>query len=317
MDSTVALIIKVAVFIASVLIICWTFFYQKIDSVNLLLSYQYIEETNLFLLLPVLILLPLNWFLEVNKWRFLISPIERLDYQKASEGVLTGITLGFITPNGIGDIAGRILQLSGKERVRGIGAIFMNKISQFYITLFFGSVSFLFFVSNWFSFQYQIIPFILIFFILITNLLFIFPLYNVKAFYYWIKNTSYLKKFSKYFAILKQYEKQDISYVLLLSLVRYLVFTAQYILMLYFFKVELPLFILLIGVFFIFLAKSVIPTLFELGVRETAAVIFFGYFGVSAQNVLLASISIWIINLLIPSLTGLLFIFRIKLISRR
>jgi len=72
----------------------------------------------------------------------------------------------------------------------------------------------------------------------------------------------------------------------------------------------------------IFLALSIVPTvtITELGVRNSLAVYFFGfYFNHSAamtvqvlDGIILAGSLLWIINLVIPAILGTLFISRLK-----
>ena len=63
-----------------------------------------------------------------------------------------------------------------------------------------------------------------------------------------------------------------------------------------------------------FLAMSIIPTiaLTELGVRGSVAVYFFGFITSMHLAVVLASFSLWAINLVIPALIGLLFVYQLK-----
>jgi uncharacterized membrane protein YbhN (UPF0104 family) len=67
------------------------------------------------------------------------------------------------------------------------------------------------------------------------------------------------------------------------------------------------------GVAFVFLVKSVIPTLFDLGVREFSAVYFFSKFGFSPEPVMISSLILWIVNILIPSLVGTFLVFDLKI----
>jgi uncharacterized membrane protein YbhN (UPF0104 family) len=70
-----------------------------------------------------------------------------------------------------------------------------------------------------------------------------------------------------------------------------------------------------LGVSGTFLLKSVVPSvsaLADLGMRELSAIYFFSLLGQSSLSVMSASLSLWFINIAIPSLVGLLFIWRLK-----
>ena len=62
-----------------------------------------------------------------------------------------------------------------------------------------------------------------------------------------------------------------------------------------------------------FLSMSIIPTiaLTELGVRGSVA-IYFGYISSNTIGILTASFALWIINLVVPAILGVLFVYQLK-----
>ena len=52
----------------------------------------------------------------------------------------------------------------------------------------------------------------------------------------------------------------------------------------------------------------------DLGVREASALLFFERFAVAIEPVILASLLVWIINLLIPTLLSLVFVSKLRFI---
>ncbi len=269
---------------------------------------------------PVFILLafaliPVNWSLEAYKWKYLIGKIEKISFLRALEGVIAGVTMGFVTPHSLGDYVARILTLTNQERLKGIGAVFVSRISQFYITLYFGSASIAFYI--YFVFQYagqthELNYPLIIGFTILSNILFVLIFIYHSAILRTFESWTFLKRWLPYVEIIKQYTFRELNFVLFLSFLRYLVFCIQFILILICFGIALPWWILLAGVAFIFFAKSVIPTLLDLGVRETAAVIFFSAFDSSAQNIVFASLTLWLLNLVIPAVLGLFLVYRIR-----
>src|SRR5690606_26996202 len=93
------------------------------------------ESLELLLLLPFLSFI--NWLLEAFKWQLLVSKIEKISLASGLRGVLTGLSLGFVTPHALGDYAGRIWQLKGKKRLESIGAVMLGRASQFFATFVF------------------------------------------------------------------------------------------------------------------------------------------------------------------------------------
>lgn len=59
----------------------------------------------------ILFLMPLNWAIETAKWQLLLSGTVSQSFGDALKSVLAGLNTGFVTPNRIGEFAGRILLL--------------------------------------------------------------------------------------------------------------------------------------------------------------------------------------------------------------
>ena len=84
---------------------------------------------------------------------------------------------------------------------------------------------------------------------------------------------------------------------------------------LFIFLPEVSVFLSFSGGTYIFLAKSVLPTinfLSDLGIREYAAVTFFEKFNVPLVPTLSASLTLWILNILIPTLGGIPWMLSLK-----
>jgi len=75
----------------------------------------YGSKTFVWYLLYVLFLMPVNWGIEIVKWRYMILKIERITFYKSLKAVLVGITFSSFTPNRVGDYFGRALMF-GKFR---------------------------------------------------------------------------------------------------------------------------------------------------------------------------------------------------------
>ena len=79
-------------------------------------SFLAINAERTVFLAAVLLLMPLNWMLEVRKWQVLSSNSVQLSFNDSLKAVLAGLNTGFITPNRIGEFAGRILFLPDNIR---------------------------------------------------------------------------------------------------------------------------------------------------------------------------------------------------------
>lgn len=105
------------------------------------------------------------------------------------------------------------------------------------------------------------------------------------------------------------------SIILAFSFVRYLIFTAQYVILLYVFSENFDLLNSVIFVPVSFIMNSIIPsiTLAELGVGEMVELKLSEIYDDDVA-VVLSTLSLWIINILIPSIVGALIILTAKLI---
>jgi len=260
--------------------------------------------SNSLLFVLVIILMPVNWWLEAKKWQILSAPIQQISMSKAYKAVVVGLSLSFVTPHGVGDYFGRILWLNNQNRSKLIGSLFLGRIAQMAATLIFGGFGIYTLFGRAILMYYSLlcVCLIIIFFMLLTG----FKISIKKAWY---------RKMMYYVEVVKTYSSREIGLVFMLSVVRYILFCTQFVMILSIFT-HVSLGLQMAGATWIFLAKSVLPTfnfLSDLGVREFSAVYFFEQFGVSALPVVSASLLIWIINILIPTMIGVPLIWRLKI----
>lgn len=261
------------------------------------------------------ILIPVNWGFEAKKWQLLAQKLEPISYLRAYRAVMVGLTLGFITPNRLGDYAGRVLELKSKQRLEAIGAIFIGRFCQLVATVIVGSVGLLYFIVSFFWAAYPGVSVSIIFLLLALVTATLLFLYNAQAMVAVIAAIKPLKKLVHFVAIMANYSSAEISRLLLLSLGRYAVFLLQFIFLLILFDVKLSALQYVCGVAGTFFIKSIVPSvslLSDLGVRELSAMYLFGLLGQERLQVLSASLSLWLLNIAMPSLIGLYFVLRLR-----
>lgn len=285
------------------------FVYFKIIQREVTFSLEIIRlsfDDHIFTWICIFLLMPVNWLLEMIKWKKLCAPIENISLKTAAAGVLSGLSFSFITPHGWGDYLGRILILRNEERGKLVGALFFGKMTQLFITVFAGILGIIMYIETW--------AFLYLWYFLILFFVAILISFN-KSVYRIIK--PYLSKVRYFFKIIKGYSAPLILGITGLSLLRYVVFTSQFILIMKLLEVDLSLLIMLSGVTWIFLVKSIIPSfnfITDLGIREVSAVMFFENYLTDPGPVISATFIIWIVNILLPAIVGTLFIFHLKTI---
>ncbi|MCU0429217.1 MAG: flippase-like domain-containing protein [Cytophagaceae bacterium] len=259
-------------------------------------------------LITALLLLPFNIGLEARKWMFCLQNITNISMWQSIQSVLSGYALAFVTPHGIGDYAGRIFHLRQTPPMEAAGALLLCRMSQFYITLYTGTIAlvyYLYFQIEAMDAQYwTLVGFIVSLTILLIGL---FSQRDMLADFLhrnipWSWFQSFLKP-------IRTFSHGSVMPLFGMALLRHLVFCLQFGVLLWAAGVQVSIFVMLMGCSFVFLIKSIVPTLLELGVREAAAIVFFGMLIENHQFILLASISLWVINFVFPSLVGAGFIF--------
>lgn len=248
----------------------------------------------------------INWALEAMKWQVLVEPIEKVSFLESYKGVLAGLSLGFVSPANLGDMAGRMLTVKNETRKRSFGAVFMGSSIQTYITLFFGTIAFgyfIFYVLPEPPFLYLVF-FNLLIFGLILGIILIQTRQILSDFFLKIL---WFQKLVLYFEIVNFYSINTVLKASWFGTLRYVVFTFQFLLIFQVFQIHLPIADSLMIINLIFLTKTIIPTfnfLTDLGVRQISALYFFDFYGVNHSIVIAAVFSLWLTNIFLPVLGG-------------
>jgi len=311
----------------------WFIYRQLTDADNLesftsSIKYRADKKGFLFPAIIALLLMPLNWGLEAVKWRMLISYVERISFRDALLSVFTGITMSLFTPNRIGEFFARLLTLKKAPVMKGAFLTITGSLSQLMTTLLFGMLSLCLFIPlylNVHSTGRYLIWILICFMCLITAVVMISLYFRVSAVSRagrsfvkpgWIKIRGYLR-------VMRRLKRRFLLKVLLLSMARYFVFSTQFFLLLLAFGVTVDWFNAFILISMTYFVMTAIPTiaLADLGIRGSVSVFFIGLYGSASSavniDILAASTAVWMINLALPALAGLLFIYRLNLIRKK
>lgn len=273
---------------------------------------------SLYLLISLILLTFINWGLESLKWKLLVSKIEKVGYLTSVRSVLAGLSFGFITPHAVGDYAGRIWQLNVSNRFEAVGAVMLGRAAQYFATFTLG----LFGTSYLLFYQFGDRSFVIYASVAASITL----IAGISAFLFlrrkFLAILSYrkLKKLRRYFKVILTYSNKEILQLLFLAFVRYFIFALQFYLLLLFFRVSSDELLIIAGVTWTLFAKSTIPSfnfLSDLGVREFSALFFFSYYGVDNTMVLLASFTLWCLNIFIPAIIGTVGILNMKIFPKK
>ncbi|MFN4082794.1 MAG: lysylphosphatidylglycerol synthase domain-containing protein [Bacteroidia bacterium] len=271
------------------------------------------QNPNYLLLFFAVLFVVLNWGIEIVKWKKLISVYEHFSFSNASKSVLSGIALSIITPNQLGDFAGRVIHLKKFNKIKGSLVAIVGHTAQLMATLFAG-VCGLFYISStniWFKQQY-IKQAAMLFFIVFVIAIYLYV--NLNKYTPKIDKLKYSDKVKDYLKVFNAYDKKALTEILILSFVRYVVFMFQYYFLLQFFGINVSFIASLACIGTIFFAQSVVPSFIflDIGLRGASAIWILEQYSNNTIGILLSAYSLWMINMMLPAIAGLIIIFKTK-----
>ncbi len=264
---------------------------------------------HIMLLAAVIGLMLFNWYVESKKWQLLMSPFTEIDLRKAIKIVLAGIATGIFTPGRIGEYAGRALTSDKDKKPEVITATLLGSIAQNCWNIAGGLAFSYYFLKNVFPVTNAwFFPFIILIAIQIVLLLLLY--YNLPKVVDVVTNKTWLRKYKNRLESLRLYSKSILHRVLLWSLLRYTIYVGQYLLMMKIFSVDVPIWMMLANITGIYLIQTglPLPTIMSIVVRGEIAIIVWSASGVSSVVALTATFLLWIINLIVPALAGLIIL---------
>jgi len=256
-------------------------------------------------------LLFVNWGIEALKWRFAIHRIYNISFIKSLRLTFTGITIGLLTPNRIGEIPARAALLKSESFKEIVLKTIASSFSQVVITFLLGGFG-LFLTQEYFDLGLD--SFVLTIFIVGGMFILLLLYFNMKKFAPLFNKIKVLRN-EKLIQALMEICFKELFILLMYSLLRYLIFFIQFWLVLKAFGIELINVkeIFLIPVCFLF--ASSIPTILisEIGVRGSVALFVFGVVSGLDIPIILASIVLWLIKVALPAIFGLYDLKELKL----
>ncbi|UCE93642.1 MAG: flippase-like domain-containing protein [Flavobacteriaceae bacterium] len=245
----------------------------------------------------------INWLLEIGKWKFLMSSLQKISFSEALEQSLGSLTASLITPNRIGEYGAKAIYYYRKQRPGVMIRNFIGNATQMTVTAIFGIFGVFVFYDDLplesFRTSEIYIPLVLITVLLSFLLFWIFQKAN---------RLSWFGKLRSLFKI----PNQVYGNALIFSILRYLVFSHQFYLLLLFFDVDIAYTVALPSIFLMYFIASAIPgfVLFDWLVKGSVAVTLFGYLGVSEIVILSITATMWILNFAFPAMIGSIFVIR-------
>ncbi len=255
----------------------------------------------------------INTSLESYKWYLLSNSVEPVGFMNAYTSYLAGIAFSIVTPNRIGEYPGRIIYLGRKHNFRYINVSVLGIMSQLSAVYIFGLAGLIYFNMAYPSALGKVALAACIIVNVLIGILY-------WRFEYWLPIVSrigMLRRFAVYGKLLNRVTTKRQILVLGISLLRFSIFTAQYLFLLRWMNVNIPLPEGFCTAALFFWIMAVIPTvaLTELGLRGNVSLYLFQHFSQNIIGMLAATTGIWFLNLIIPSIIGSLLIIRMRILQ--
>jgi uncharacterized membrane protein YbhN (UPF0104 family) len=277
-----------------------------------------------WLILPVLLLMLVNWGLEARKWQLALRNLQHLSFIKAFKATFTGSTMASFTPNRTGEYVGRILYIEEGKRLQAISLTLICSMAQLQITLYSGLIGLWFFKRSFGSLvadpsSSMLWMNMLFYGVLAVALLLTLFYFRLSWLIRLIHRWGIFPNFVRYISVLEECNATILLRILSLSGMRYLVFAVQYYLLFKVFSVEVTWWQTLQSVSVLFLVLAILPSftfLTDLGIRWKAGIEIVQLYSSNAIGIFAAAFTIWLVNLIIPALIGSLLILGIKIFKK-
>lgn len=285
---------------------------EQLGALWVQLRYQ-LGESSKWWLLPAVLLMPINWWLESRKWQRLLRPFWRVSSWQAFRAVASGITLSLFTPNRVGDYGGRILAVPARHNWHAAIATMAGNLAQVLALFTGGLIGALYYLEVQGGLPRLLLSsfwWILLLGIGIAYLVF----FNLHWLALAFRALPIPRKWLKPVLMIRQFNRRQLGESLLLASLRYVVYCLQYYLMIRFFGIEAPLPAALSGIAAIFLFQATVPLppVAALLARGEAALLIWEPFTSNELSILGATFGLFILNLALPALLGVMFIVKIN-----
>ncbi len=308
----IGLIFKIVIGAGSFGIIFWRL---KADATaeNLqLIRASLLSWNSLMLLLISVILFPVNWLLESYKWMLITAQTEKISLATASRSVYAGICIGNLAPGRATEFLAKIHFFKPENKLTITVLHFVNGMFQLSVTIFFGMLGIM--LRSLVNDQSEsFLSYVAIGLSAVVMLVFVMILFNINRFVPWIYKRFNSANYEDVKPI--SWSGKLLTSLFGVSIIRYCVFTLQFICILLIFSGKADMLQLLVSIWIYFLFTTIIPmfSVIEAAVRAAIALIVFNGFGMSNAALAIVAILLWVINIVFPSIVGYWVLVKEKL----
>ena len=263
------------------------------------------------ILILALGLMPVNWGIESYKWKSITTQIEPISYSTSIKSVFSGICVGNIAPGRAMEFLAKIIFFKIENRPSVTILHFINGMFQMLITVTVGIIAIAFKLNQ--NQDSSTFIYLVLAGGLCMILFFCWAIFKVSFIQQKLKFINWFKKMGDTQHI--QFSKALITKLILLSIIRYFVFTFQFYLIYNALSPQNDALQIFMSIAAYFMLTSLIPmiSVIEPAIRAAIALFVFNNTGENTITVVLASTFVWIINVVVPSIIGYIIILKEKI----
>ena len=267
----------------------------------------------------------LNWTIEAAKWRMVMKPVQKMSLLTALKAIFSGLSFSMFLPTAAGEYAGRTLYISEGNRLRSLSLNIVGSLAQLVVTLTAGAIG-LFYLRDLLlgtAAQTPLSAFWLdglLYAVIVADFIFLLIYFRLSFFTKWFEKIPFIHRHLILVQALEECKPLQLTQILLLSLLRYVVFIIQYLIVFQLFHVSIFWMqaVFATAVLFLLLAAvPAVPNIAELGVRGEISRQLFGLLSANAVGIVFSAAMIWIVNLIVPAIAGSLFLISIKIFRNK
>ena len=282
------------------------------------------SKKNAWEIILLFLLLCTNWSIEARKWQLLMRPVQRVSFITSVKAILSGLALSLFLPNGFGEYPGRALYMKEGNRLRSIALNVAGSMAQLIVTLIAGIIS-LIYLKNFTWDKAQPIEGLsvlwlngIISMIIMGTVILIITYFRLSWLTHLAEKIPFVQRYKFLIENIETFHWKELTEILSLSCIRFIVFAVQYIIVLHMFEVKINLVDAFCTICVLFLFLAILPTIpfADLGIRGEAGSQLFGMITQDAFGIIITIAVIWFVNLIIPSAAGSLFLLSIKLFKK-
>lgn len=298
------------IFIAAGLLI---FIFNYVDLDEILTA---VSNANYVTLFAAFVLSFVNVELQYYKWKITCGHLlNETNNKKIFASLFYGFAAGSFTPARVGEYFGRAIVFKSKSLIEVTVATLIDKLFPLLMVASLGTISSILFLHYYYHVSFYItVSLFIVFFtcLYFIVMLFVNPKFWENILFKKLRSSAHLNNLFEKLKPLQTLDKKYSLQMTVISILFYSCFLLQYSLLVISFSGNWNLLNYLWAGNLIMFAKTIIPpvSFAELGIREGASVFFLSYFGESQAAAFNASFFLFIINVLLPALAGLIFFFR-------